>query len=620
MKTNYSVPKAVSRYLRRVQFTARGAHLAPTAREYCLFVFSCWYALFRDHLPQTSLRHFCNSTDRVDVAEFGLLLKQYSTNLRLYANSFTEDGRISVTEFEVRAGLPSGYGWLTCLRPLLEEFLYLPTAGTLKVLLQLVDFPTRANVSGVITEEALLAEYCSLEDDYPEQELDILNDIDGLIPDILEEDVIPAHGPGAVAELTRSMAEKEFLLACEDYRLRYALRRISFPTTESAINLDRCSRLIFVPKSLWTYRTISAEPAVLQFWQHGVSLAIERMFDRCWISEHIRLRDQAHSQRLCRRGSWFGEYDTIDLSEASDRVSWDAVKRLTRSCPCLRRWLAATRSDETLLPDGRRIKLKKFAPMGSACAFPIESLFFCCICEIAVMKVAGRRSSPSDYCVYGDDIVIRSEFTSTLIDLLTRLGSKVNTKKSFFSSRLMNFREACGVEYFNGEDVTPLRFPRFIQIDWKGWERNAGPILGLLDFRNAAYCRKFFYLSAFLDSFLEVRVPYNLIRRVPRLEWQGGLVLVTEDVWATNYQLETRYNHALQRVEYKCLRVSSRPTCKLDSYLGLQSWLTRAARQEKICMPEHIASQIGYTTGWWYEPLCGGSDPEVTFLSIGWEG
>lgn len=527
---------------------------------------------------------------------------------------------MSVTEFEVGTEQPAGYSWLCCLRPVLEEFLFLPTDQTLKVLLQLADFPTRANVEGVITTEELLGEYCDLEDNYPEQELDILDDIDGLIPDILLDDILPCHGPGAVAEQTRSAVEKEYLLCAEDYRLQYALRMIGLSPAESTIPLDRCSKLIFVPKSLWTYRTISAEPAVLQYWQHGVSLAIERMISRSWISGHIKLRDQTYSQRLCREGSWFGEYDTIDLSEASDRVSWDAVKRLTRSCPILRRWLAATRSDYTLLPDGRRIKLKKFAPMGSACAFPIESIFFCAVCEIAVLKVAGRRSSDNEYCVYGDDIVIKSKYTSTLIDLLTRLGSKVNTKKSFYNSCLTNFREACGVEYFNGEDVTPLRFPRFITIDWECWEENAGPITGLLDFRNMAYVRRFYNLANVIDNFLKDRIPMHMLRRVPVSEWSGGLVLVTQDVWATNYNLQTRYNPSLQRVEYKCLRVRTRPGEKLDSYLGLQSWLSRANRRIQSPPPEYATAQLGYTTGTWYQPLVGASDPEVTFLSIGWEG
>lgn len=616
-QSNYSVTKAVSRYLRRIRFTARGNTLSSDAQNYCLFVFRCWYSLLSDHLPQTSLRHFVNNTDDVDVAVFGLYLKRFSTAIRCYANGFEVDGRLTLREFEVTVCQPKGYAWLTCLRPLLEEFLFLPTSETLRVLLQLIDFPTRANVEGVITEEELLGEYMDLEDNYPIAELDILDNINGLIPDVRLEDVLPSHGPGAVAEGTRSRIDKEYLLASRDLRLEYLYKMLNLIPPSESIPLDRCSKLIFVPKSLWTYRTISAEPAVLQFWQHGVAHSLERMFSRCWIGHHIKLRDQEHSQTLCREGSWFGDYDTIDLSEASDRVSWEHVKSLTKNCPNLRRLLAATRSDETLLPNGNRVKLKKFAPMGSACAFPMESLFFCCVCEIAVMKVAGRRSYSNEYCVYGDDIVIRSKYTQELLELLDRLGSKVNTQKSFFNTCLMNFREACGVEYFNGDDVTPLRFPRFIDISWKRWQESAGPIIGLLDFRNAAYCRGFHNLAACIQT--ELRdLPLSYVRRIAEEDWQGGLVLATKQEWATNYQLETRYNEDYQSLEYRCLRVRSRSSSKLEGYLGLQSWFHGCTRAPQALQSDRRQSYPDWESVL-REPNHGSSDPEVSILTIGWD-
>jgi hypothetical protein len=61
---------------------------------------------------------------------------------------------------------------------------------------------------------------------------------------------------------------------------------------------------------------------------------------------------------------------TIDMKEASDRVSVGHVVNLFPS-----NWveaLMASRSSHTELPDGKVIALNKFAPMGSAFAFPLK--------------------------------------------------------------------------------------------------------------------------------------------------------------------------------------------------------------------------------------------------------
>jgi hypothetical protein len=56
--------------------------------------------------------------------------------------------------------------------------------------------------------------------------------------------------------------------------------------------------------------------------------------------------------------------------------------------------------------------------------------------------------------VYGDDIIVRSDFADTAIQVLESVGLRVNTNKSFVHSL---FRESCGGEYYNGWDVTPVR-------------------------------------------------------------------------------------------------------------------------------------------------------------------
>jgi len=58
--------------------------------------------------------------------------------------------------------------------------------------------------------------------------------------------------------------------------------------------------------------------------------------------------------------------------------------------------------------------------------------------------------------VYGDDIIIDSSLSTTLIEILAKCGFEVNKGKSFVASNA--FRESCGGYYFRGFDVTPLRY------------------------------------------------------------------------------------------------------------------------------------------------------------------
>jgi len=59
--------------------------------------------------------------------------------------------------------------------------------------------------------------------------------------------------------------------------------------------------------------------------------------------------------------------------------------------------------------------------------------------------------------VYGDDLIVPVDYVRSVIDVLELLGFKVNTGKSFWNGK---FRESCGGDYYDGEDVTPVRVRR----------------------------------------------------------------------------------------------------------------------------------------------------------------
>jgi hypothetical protein len=132
---------------------------------------------------------------------------------------------------------------------------------------------------------------------------------------------------------------------------------------------------------------------------------------------------------------------------------------MLKSIPEFSRMIFACRSTRAELPSGKIIPLRKFASMGSALCFPIESVVFFIIIVSFRIRNAGVRITPrnvSKYSegvlVYGDDIIVPTNEAPLVCDYLERFALKVNRHKSFWTGK---FRESCGVDAFNGTDVTP---------------------------------------------------------------------------------------------------------------------------------------------------------------------
>lgn len=250
------------------------------------------------------------------------------------------------------------------------------------------------------------------------------------------------------------------------------------------------SRLKFVPKDISKSRSICMEPNAVMFTQQAVRDWLVKAMATGPMARFVDLTDQTHNQVAALYGSITGDVATVDLSSASDSVSYELVKRTFPKR--LLHDLALTRSRNAILPDGRTRRLLKFAPMGSALCFPVQCIVFTSVCILSAMyhsewdglirlrhlsdtKADALISSFVDktiertygyihpnhrtfqpICVYGDDICIDSSLYDTLTTLLTGLGFKVNASKSFTGSQ--SVRESCGKFYLAGYDVTPTRF------------------------------------------------------------------------------------------------------------------------------------------------------------------
>jgi hypothetical protein len=276
----------------------------------------------------------------------------------------------------------------------------------------------------------------------------------------------------------------------DDANFDYLEYMIGYPITrypDRSIPDINASRFFAVPKDSSKLRGISIEPALKAYVQQGFMISL-----RAYIRNHPYLRRRIdfmhpeYSARLAQEGSLSGRFATIDLSDASDSVLWETVKALADDTALLEALTIARAADINLM-DGSRLRLEKFGGMGNALTFPLECLIFSCIVEQGI-RDAGGSVRKSRYRVYGDDIVVETEYFDSVIRRLELYGFKINYLKSF-SGRDNSFREACGGEYYEGADVKPIRLPRgpLPTFDSIRNHRNAEAVACFIDIANTCY-------------------------------------------------------------------------------------------------------------------------------------
>lgn len=170
----------------------------------------------------------------------------------------------------------------------------------------------------------------------------------------------------------------------------------------------------------------------------------------------INFQDQGVNRALAERGSVTRDYSTIDLKDASDRVSYEVVKTLFRNSPACRWFISGENRAAYVSIEGQHFLLRKLAGMGSGLTFPTMSLLISLtICR----EVANRTSERYEHIrrnvyVYGDDIVVPRKWYRYALQALHKIGLVPNEKKCFHNS---HFRESCGGDYFKGTNVGPTR-------------------------------------------------------------------------------------------------------------------------------------------------------------------
>lgn len=302
-------------------------------------------------------------------------------------------------------------------------------------------------------------------------------------------DIVPSHGPGAVATKQKLWEKFEFTNVSHRLTQKFPLDAYFYaslshvcdrlPEMSNITDKDLPARVLLVPKDSRGPRLISCEPVDFQWIQQGIMTKLVRHIEHLELTKfNVFFTDQGPNGRGALLGSTHGGYATLDLKEASDRVSLDLVRLLFPSHIC--EILESARSSATELPDGSILKLQKFAPMGSALCFPIMALTIWSILTAAAPDADTRES----ILVYGDDVIVRTAFAVDAMNILESFGLVINRDKSCIQGF---FRESCGVDAFKGINVTPVR----LRAVWES-SRSSDTYCAYMSYARAFYNMRYF--------------------------------------------------------------------------------------------------------------------------------
>ena len=286
------------------------------------------------------------------------------------------------------------------------------------------------------------------------------------------------HGPGAVADLRREQykylfpnwsAKLEFAFPYADFAFANHSFWVDGIHSHKDFNLDSFevespSRLIAVPKTLTGPRLIASEPVSHQWCQQSIRDFMATRVSDTPLCNSVSFDSQDQNGMLAQRASHYMSHATIDLSSASDRMTCWLVERFFRASPSLIEALHASRtrwvSNDIDAKSPSLHRLRKFSTMGSAVTFPVQTYVFAtvaiaCVLYVRKMKVNLRnmRLVGREVRVFGDDIIVPIDASSCTQETLQCLGFKVNQSKTF---EVGKFRESCGVEAYDGHDVTKV--------------------------------------------------------------------------------------------------------------------------------------------------------------------
>lgn len=439
---------------------------------------------------------------------------------------------------------------------------------------------------------------------YPDPMLDHISGIlfgGSIFADVSSDVLTCRHGPGATAERLMLNERKQIkqwserlndVMPVEDH----AILNHSWYDDLDQVHLRSLTqelpvRVVFVPKTMKTPRVIAIEPSYVQFAQQSVmDYLVERLETHPLTARSVHFTDQSVNKHAAYRASIDLKHATMDLSEASDRVSLALVQTIFARSPILP-FLLGTRSAHASLDNMKTsFFLKKFASMGSATCFPVEAMVFYALIQRALHEyyktpVSSRSilRFSREIHVYGDDLIVPSETRGIVTRTLEAYGLKVNVAKSFSNGP---FRESCGGDYYKGYDVTPV-YLRYM-LPALGDRPDATVVESLVETSNLLYKRGLWGTAQALRDYIERLVGCT----IPRTYIPGeGLTF-----FSYRHMTNCRYDNSMHTYAQKRLVLS--PIKKEDKVVesaALFEALRPASRRSKLgYRPRALFPSVGF--------------------------
>jgi len=428
--------------------------------------------------------------------------------------------------------------------------------------------------------------------------------------DVYHGKIIPKHGPGATADRLKGNLKYEQREWTDRLESIFPAMENLIPSLSYSASLDelqhldpgseRPVRVISVPKTLKTPRIIAVEPTCMQYMQQGLMEMLVKylespvLFNRSNVAAGmIGFTDQEPNQLAACEGSLYGELATLDLSEASDRVSLRLVHSMLFNYGHFLEAVLATRSSRADVPGWGVSSLVKYASMGSALTFPIEECVFLTCIFYGIQSELRRPLTRRDIKdlvgkvrVYGDDIIVPVEFVQCVVSALELFGFKVNRNKSFWNG---SFRESCGKEYYAGHEVSIFR----VRHTLPSRRTDATELISTVSLRNQAYKHGYWGTARYLDDIIRRLIPFpNVLDTSPVLGRRTFLGFDQERV-------HDDYQHPLVKGMVVRTRI---PPSKVENEFALLKWFLKRGR-EPFADRNHLTRSgrdrtVGIKSGW----------------------
>ena len=353
--------------------------------------------------------------------------------------------------------------------------------------------------------------------------------------------IIPRHGPGVVATKQKHRAKYQWTNVSQRITDLYPLDAYFFAslghvcdkidTLKGITANDLPAQVILVPKDSKGPRLISCEPVDKQWIQQGIMRNLVQCVESTKPTKgKVNFTDQTINRALAKQASLSKEFVTLDLKEASDRVHRELVRLLFPDH--VFRALDCCRSVSTVLPAGEQLPLRKFAPMGSALCFPVMALTIWALLSSAAPDAYVREN----IYVYGDDVIVPASFADIAINTLTFFGLKLNQSKCCIKGL---FRESCGMDAFQGIDVTPVRFRTV-------WSSLPSPdaYVSWISYSNSLYAAGYLETARYISDSLE-----SLYGPIPSKDMNLSCPSLSNNTWRSS-SFKKRYSKRYQRYEY----------------------------------------------------------------------